>query len=79
MATYRHDRTECQCVVEEADRRSFWLDAGVPGRVYVYLSADDAVGAAGQFSRHGILGDGEVPGPGDDRICGVTFESAGYD
>ena len=74
MATYRHERTECQCVDEEANRRIFWLDAGLPGRVYVYLSSDDAVGAAGQFSRYGILGEGELPGPGDDRICGVTFE-----
>ncbi len=50
-----------------------WI-TGVPGRVYVYLSSDDAVGAAGQFSRYGILREGELPGPGDDRICGVTFE-----
>ena len=46
----------------------------MPGRVYVYLSSDDAVGAAGQFSRYGILGEAELPGPADDRISGVTFE-----
>jgi hypothetical protein len=34
----------------------------------------DPASAAGQFSRYGILGKGELPGPGDDRICGVTFE-----
>jgi hypothetical protein len=55
------------------NRRIFWLDSGVPGRVYVYLSPDDAIGAASQFSRYGILGEGELPGPGDDRISGVTF------
>jgi hypothetical protein len=74
MATFRHQRTECQCVDEEANRPIFWLDARVPVRVYVYLSPDDAVGAAGQFSRYGILGEGELPGRGDDRIRGVTFE-----
>jgi hypothetical protein len=49
MATFRHGRTECQCVDEEVNRRIFWLDSGVPGRVYVYLSTDDAVGIAAQF------------------------------
>jgi hypothetical protein len=57
MATFRHERTECQCAEEEVNRRIFWLDAGEPGR-----------------SRYGILWDGEVPGPGDNRINGVTFE-----
>jgi hypothetical protein len=74
MATFRHERTECQCAEEEVNRRIFWLDAGEPGRVYVYLSPADAGSAAGQFSRYGILGEGEVPGPGDDCISGVTFE-----
>ena len=69
MATFRHVRTECQCADEEVNRRI----SGVPGRVYVYLSADDAIGAAGQFSRYRILGEGELPGPGDDRVSGVTF------
>jgi hypothetical protein len=66
MATFRHERTECQCAEEEVNRRIFWLDAGVPGRVYVYLSPEDAGSAAGQFRRYGILGEGELPGPGDD-------------
>ena len=74
MATFRHVRTECQCADEEVNRRIFWLDSGAPGRVYVYLSPDDAVGAAGQFSRYGILGEAELPGTADDRISGVTFE-----
>jgi len=52
----------------------FWLDPGNPGRVYVYLSQDDAAGAADQFSRYGILQEMELPGPGDDRISAVTFE-----
>jgi hypothetical protein len=37
MATFRHVRTECQCIDEEVNRRIFWLDSGVPGRVDVYL------------------------------------------
>ena len=74
MATFRHERTECQCAEEEVNRRIFSLDAGEPGRVYVYLSSEDAGSAAGQFRRYGILGEGELPGPGDDRINGVTFE-----
>jgi len=73
MATFRHVRTECQCADEEVNRRIFWLDSGAPGHVYVYLSPDDAIGAASQFSRYGMLGEGELPGPGDDRISGVTF------
>jgi hypothetical protein len=51
-------------------RRTFWLDPGAPGRVYVHLSSEDAAGAAGQFSRYGMLDEGELPGPGDDRISG---------
>ena len=74
MATFRHERTECQCVDREVNRRIFWLDPGAPGRVYVYLSSEDTGGAAGQFSRYGILDEGELPGPGDDRFSGVTFE-----
>ena len=74
MAMFRHERTECQCVDREVNRRIFGLDPGAPGRVYVYLSSEDAFGAAGQFSRFGILDEGELPGPGDDRINGVTFE-----
>jgi hypothetical protein len=74
MATFRHVRTECRCVDREVNRRIFRLDPGAPGRVYVYLSPDDAVGAAGQFSRYGILGEAELPGTADDRISGVTFE-----
>ena len=50
------------------------LDPGEPGRVYVYLSSEEAVGAAGELSRYGILDEGELPGPGDDCISGVTFE-----
>jgi hypothetical protein len=73
MATFRHVRTECQCADEEVNRRIVWLDSGAPGGVYVYLSPDDAIGAASQFRRYGILGEGELPGPGDDRISGVTF------
>ena len=45
-----------------------------PGRVYAYLAPDEAVGAADQFSRYGILEEMELPGPGDDRISAVTFE-----
>jgi hypothetical protein len=26
MATFRHERTECQCVDREVNRRIFWLD-----------------------------------------------------
>ena len=74
MAIFRRERTECQCAEEEVNQRIFWLDAGEPGRVYVYLSPEDADSAAGQFSRYGILGEGELPGPGDHRINGVTFE-----
>jgi hypothetical protein len=74
MATFRHERTECQCVDREVNWKIFWLDPGAPGRVYVYLSSEDTAGAAGQFSRYGILDEGELPGPGDDRISGVTFE-----
>jgi hypothetical protein len=74
MATFRHERTECQCVDREVNRRIFWLDPGAPGRVYVYLASENAADAAGQFSRYGILDEGELPGLGDDRINGVTFE-----
>ena len=74
MPMFKHERTECQCVDEDANRRIFWLDPGNPGRVYVYLSPDDAAGAANQFSRYGILEEMELPGPGDDRISAVTFE-----
>jgi hypothetical protein len=55
MPMFKHERTECQCVDEEANRRIFWLDPGNPGRVYIYLSPDDAAGAAGQFNRYGIV------------------------
>jgi hypothetical protein len=54
--------------------RIFWLGPGAPGRVYVYLSSEDAAGAAGQFSRYGILEEGELPSPADDLISGMTFE-----
>src|SRR6266446_8778277 len=74
MPMFKHERTECQCVDEEANRRIFWLDPGNPGRVYIYLSPDDAGGAADQFNRYGILEEMELPGPGDDRISAVTFE-----
>ncbi len=74
MPMFKHERTECQCVDEEANRRIFWLDPGNPGRVYIYLSPDDAAGAADQFNRYGILEEMELPGPGDDRISAVTFE-----
>lgn len=75
MATFKHDRTECRCVDNEVNRRIFWLDLDAAGRVYVYLSANDVTGAAGQFSRHGVLEAGELPGPGDSRIYAVEFES----
>jgi hypothetical protein len=42
-------------VVDRDVNRIFWLDPGAPGRVYVYLSSEDAAGAVGQFSRYGIL------------------------
>ena len=74
MPMFKHERTECQCVDEETNRRIFWLDPGNPGRVYIYLSPDDAAGAADQFNRYGILEEMELPGPGDDRISAVTFE-----
>ena len=48
MATFRHERTECQGVDEEVKRRIFWLDPGSPGGVYIYLSSQDAAGTAGQ-------------------------------
>ena len=73
MPMFKHERTECQCVDEEANRRIFWLDPGNPGRVYIYLSPDDAAGAADQFNRYGILEEMELPGAGDDHIA-VTFE-----
>jgi hypothetical protein len=50
-----------------------WIPAAHRGG-YIYLSVEDAAGAAGQFSRYGILDEGELPGTGDDRINGVTFE-----
>ena len=56
------------------NRRVFWLDPGAPGWVYVYLYSEDAAGAAGQFSRYGIVDEGEIPGSGYARISGVTFE-----
>jgi len=74
MPMFKHERTECQCVDEEVNRRIYWLDPGKPGRVYVYLSPDDAAGAADQFNRYGILEEMELPGPADDRISAVTFE-----
>jgi hypothetical protein len=74
MATFRHVRTEWQCADEEVNRRILWLDPGNPGWVYAYRAPDDAVGAADQFSRYGILEEMELPGPGDDRISAVTFE-----
>jgi hypothetical protein len=46
----------------------------MPGRVYVYLSPDDAAGAADQFNRYGILKENELPGPDDNRISAVSFE-----
>jgi hypothetical protein len=45
-----------------------------PGWVYVYLYPEDAAGAAGQFSRYGIVDEGQIHGSGDARISGVTFE-----
>ncbi len=74
MLMFKHERAECQCVDEEANRRIFWLDPGNPGRVYIYLSPDDAAGAADEFNRYGILEEMELPRPGDDRISAVTFE-----
>ena len=59
MPMFKHERTECQCVDEETNRRIFCLDPGNPGRVYVYLSPDDA--AADQFNRYGILEEMELP------------------
>src|SRR5216684_3626110 len=32
MPMFKHERTECQCVDEEANRRIFWLDPGNPDR-----------------------------------------------
>ena len=74
MPTFKHERTECQCVDEEANGRILCLDPGNPGRVYIYLSPDDAGVAAAQFSRYGILDEMELPGPAHDRISPVTFE-----
>ena len=74
MDTFKHDRTECRCVDDEVNRRVLWLDPDAPGRVYVYLSAVDVKGAAGQFRRYGILEAGELPGLGDERIYAVEFE-----
>jgi hypothetical protein len=73
MATFRHKRTECQCVDREVNRRIFWLDPGAPGRVYVFwlrrtLPMQRASSAAMASD------EGELPGLGDDRINGVTFE-----
>jgi len=62
MPMFKHERTQCQCVDEEANRRIFWLDPGNPGRVYVYLSPDDAAGCGGPIQplrdprRDGITG-----------------------
>jgi hypothetical protein len=74
MARFRHERAECQCIDDATNHRVFWLDPENPGRVYVYLSPDDADGAADQFSRYGILKEDELPGPSDDRISAVSFE-----
>ena len=54
MAIFRNERAECQCIDDATNHRIFWLDPEMPGRVYVYLSPDDAAGAAVQFSRYGI-------------------------
>ena len=74
MVTFRHDRTECQCVDDEVNSRVLCLDPGEAGRVYVYLSANDVKEAAGQFSRYGVLEAGELPGSNDERIYAVEFE-----
>ena len=62
MAIFRNEGAECQCIDDETNHRIFWMDPEMPGRVYVYLSPDDAIGAADQFSRYGILKEDELPG-----------------
>jgi hypothetical protein len=47
MVTFRYERTACRCVDQAVNRSIVWLDPGAPGRVYVYQSSEDAVGAAG--------------------------------
>jgi hypothetical protein len=61
-------------VDDEVNSRVLCLDPGEAGRVYVYLSANDVKEAVGQFSRYGVLGPGELPRPGDERIYAVEFE-----
>ena len=65
MATYRHERTECQRVDES-------LTAGFSGWMLACLakrSVRQGSSAATEYWEKG-----ELLGPGDDRICGVTFE-----
>jgi hypothetical protein len=64
--------TECACVDKATNRRIFWLDPQIPGRVYTLLKAGDISDAAAEFQQYGILPEGQIPG--DDRIESVTFE-----
>jgi hypothetical protein len=53
------------CGDDEMNRRVLWLYPDAPGRVYVYLSANDVKEAAGQFSRYSVLEAGELSAGGD--------------
>jgi len=72
MDKFKHNPTECACVDKETNRRIFWLNPEIPGRVFTRLYAGDVADAAGQFRRYGVLPQGEFKG--DDRISAVTFE-----
>lgn len=72
MDKFKHSPTECACVDKETNRRMFWLNPEIPGRVFTRLYSGDVADAAGQFRRYGVLPQGEFPG--DDRISAVTFE-----
>jgi hypothetical protein len=72
MDKFKHSPRECACVDKETNRRIFWLNPEIPGRVYTRLHSGDVADAAGQFQRYGVLPQGEFQG--DDRISTVTFE-----
>ena len=75
MTMFKHERAECRCIDAEANQRIFWLASWEPGCLQACLSAEDAAGAAPQFKRYGVLGEGEIPlDPNDDRISEVIFE-----
>jgi hypothetical protein len=74
MTRFKHDAEggECTCVDEVANRRIFWMDPSAPGVVTAILTLKDVVSAKFEFSRHGVLIDGEPSEAG--AIDAVVFE-----